>query len=128
MNFNPIKLWEEVRELAKRNEDLRDEFYATDLKVQHICSDTGYKWWVHLKENFEFGEGEMEHNGCELTATQEMWEKMLAGEIKGGRAWVEKKLKIEGDFQDSIEYGGFLKVLKCIQEEDAEENANQKTN
>jgi len=124
MSFKPIKIWEEINKLAERNEDLRDELEIMDLKIQHICSDTGQKWWVHIKKDLEFGSGEMEYD-VKLTATEYWWDEMLARKIKGGRAYLEGNLIIDGKFSDAIEYGGFLGVLAGIQEEDKEENANQ---
>jgi len=123
MSFEPFKIWEDINKLAEISEDLRDELETEEFRVQNIVSDTGYKWWVHIKPNIEYGVGEIGNPQFTLTTTEEWWIKILNKEIKGGQAYGQGHLSIDGNFGYAISYGSFLGVVNIIAEEIAEENA-----
>jgi putative sterol carrier protein len=119
--MNAMEMWQEIKDLCERNEELQEELELLNLRTQQVYLDTGYKFWVILnKDGVQFGEGEIENPDLIFSANEIAFQQMIDKEAKGGELFMSGDLKIDGSLSTAIAYGSFLGLANSIFEEEQE--------
>ncbi|MFX1503594.1 MAG: SCP2 sterol-binding domain-containing protein [Promethearchaeota archaeon] len=102
-----LLLAEALKQLAKENEDIKEEVEDMDtIIVQFEYTDSEFKYWVKVGEGeVEYGEGEADDPTVTMKAAGATWAGMGSGEIDATSAYMSGDLQIEGNLQDAIAYG-----------------------
>lgn len=102
-----LLLAEALKQLAKENEDIKEEVEDMDtIIVQFEYTDFDYKYWVKVGEgSVDYGEGEADEPSVTMRATGATWAGLGTGEIDATSAYMSGDLQIDGNLQDAIAYG-----------------------
>jgi putative sterol carrier protein len=104
-----LLMYEFVKQVAKENEDIKEELEDVDILVQLIVSDADYHYWVKMGDGkVEYGEGDADDPSVTMTATGATWAGLGSGEIDSTSAYMSGDLQIDGNLQDAIAYGEIL--------------------
>ena len=104
-----LLMYEFVKQVAKENEDIKEELEDVDILVQLIVSDADYHYWVKMGDGkVEYGEGDTDDPSVTMTATGATWTGLGSGEIDSTSAYMSGDLQIDGNLQDAIAYGEIL--------------------
>lgn len=108
---NILKLMELMKQITDEDEELKEELGDTDkITGQMIITDKDFKYWLSIGEGiFEYGEGEIDDPSFTMSATWEVMGGIMSGDIDGTTAYMSGDLNIEGDLQDVMGYGEFMR-------------------
>lgn len=109
---NILKTMELMKQASTEIEALKEELEDMDLIIsQFVISEPDFKYWLKAGEGvFDYGEGETDDPSFTMKATWETFSGMLSGEIDGTSAYMSGDLVIEGNLQDVMGYGEFLRI------------------
>ena len=109
---NVLKLMELVKQVAAEDEELKEELEDMDKIVgQMVVTDKDFKWWLSAGEGtFDYGEGEADDPNFTMKADWETLGGLMSGEVDGTNAYMSGDLVIEGNLQDVMGYGEFMRV------------------
>ncbi|MFX0031220.1 MAG: SCP2 sterol-binding domain-containing protein [Candidatus Hodarchaeota archaeon] len=113
---NLLKIYEFVKQLSFENEELKEELEdINEFSAQIIISDPEFKCWVKLGGgNFDYGKGEINNSSYTLSCKQEIMGGMMQGDIDSASAYMAGDITIEGNLQDAMAYGEFLRLAMEI--------------
>ncbi|MHA2391368.1 MAG: SCP2 sterol-binding domain-containing protein [Promethearchaeota archaeon] len=108
---NILKLMELMKQITDEDEELKEELADTDKIVgQMIISDKDFKYWLSIGEGlFDYGEGDVVEPSFTMKATWEVMGGIMSGEIDGTTAYMSGDLIIDGNLQDVMGYGEFMR-------------------
>ena len=109
---NILKLMELLNQVSAEDEELKEELEDMDKIVgQMVITDKDFKYWLSSGEgNFDYGEGETEDPTFTMKANWETMGGMMSGEVDGTAAYMSGDLVIEGNLQDTMAYGEFMRI------------------
>ena len=109
---NILKLMELLKQVSAEDEELKEELEDMDKIVgQMVINDKDFKYWLSSGEgNFDYGEGETEDPTFTMKANWETMGGMMSGEVDGTAAYMSGDLVIEGNLQDTMAYGEFMRI------------------
>jgi len=109
---NILKLMELLKQVSAEDEELKEELEDMDKIVgQMVITDKDFKYWLSSGEGvFDYGEGETEDPTFTMKANWETMGGMMSGEVDGTAAYMSGDLVIEGNLQDTMAYGEFMRI------------------
>jgi len=109
---NILKLMELLKQVSTEDEELKEELEDMDKIVgQMIITDKDFKYWLSSGEGvFDYGEGETKDPTFTMKANWETMGGMMSGEVDGTAAYMSGDLVIEGNLQDTMAYGEFMRI------------------
>lgn len=109
---NILKLMELLKQVSVEDEDLKEELEDMDKIVgQMVITDKDFKYWLSSGEGvFDYGEGETDDPTFTMKANWETMGGMMSGEVDGTAAYMSGDLVIEGNLQDTMAYGEFMRI------------------
>jgi len=109
---NILKLMELLKQVSVEDEELKEELEDMDKIVgQMVITDKDFKYWLSSGEGvFDYGEGETEDPTFTMKANWETMGGMMSGEVDGTAAYMSGDLVIEGNLQDTMAYGEFMRI------------------
>ena len=109
---NILKLMELLKQVSVEDEDLKEELEDMDKIVgQMVITDKDFKYWLSSGEGvFDYGEGETDDPTFTMKANWETMGGMMSGEVEGTAAYMSGDLVIEGNLQDTMAYGEFMRI------------------
>ncbi len=109
---NILKLMELLKQVSAEDEELKEELEDMDKIVgQMVITDKDFKYWLSSGEGvFDYGEGETDDPTFTMKANWETMGGMMSGEVDGTAAYMSGDLVIEGNLQDTMAYGEFMRI------------------
>jgi putative sterol carrier protein len=109
---NILKLMELMKQISEEDEELKEELEDMDKIIgQMIIIDKDFSYWLSSGEGiFDYGEGLTEDPTFTMKANWETMSGMMSGEVDGTTAYMSGDLVIEGNIQDVIGYGEFMRI------------------
>lgn len=109
---NILKLMELLKQVSVEDEELKEELEDMDKIVgQMVITDKDFKYWLSSGEGvFDYGEGETDDPTFTMKANWETMGGMMSGEVDGTAAYMSGDLVIEGNLQDTMAYGEFMRI------------------
>ena len=109
---NILKLMELVKQVAAEDEELKEELEDMNKIVgKMVVTDKDFAWWLSAGEgNFDYSEGEADDPNFTMKANWETLGSIMTGDIDGTSAYMSGDLVIEGNLQDVMAYGEFMRV------------------
>lgn len=109
---NILKLMELMKQISAEDEELKEELEDMDKIVgQMVITDKDFKYWLSSGEGvFDYGEGETSDPSFTMKANWETMGGMMSGEVDGTAAYMSGDLVIEGNLQDVMGYGEFMRI------------------
>jgi len=109
---NILKLMELLKQVSAEDEELKEELEDMDKIVgQMVITDKDFKYWLSSGEGvFDYGEGETDDPTFTMKANWETMGGMMSGEVEGTAAYMSGDLVIEGNLQDTMAYGEFMRI------------------
>ncbi|MBA7662217.1 hypothetical protein ES703_70243 [subsurface metagenome] len=109
---NILKLMELLKQVSAEDEELKEELEDMDKIIgQMVITDKDFKYWLSSGEGvFDYGEGETDDPTFTMKANWETMGGMMSGEVDGTAAYMSGDLVIEGNLQDTMAYGEFMRI------------------
>jgi putative sterol carrier protein len=109
---NLLKIYEFVKQFSAENEELLEELEdINEFQAQIHINEPEFKCWIKLGGGkFDYGKGEIDNPSFTLVCTQKIMGGMMQGDIDSTSAYMAGDLTIEGNLQDSMSYGEFLRL------------------
>jgi len=109
---NILKLMELVKQVAVEDDELKEELEDMDKIIgQMVVTDKDFKWWLSAGGGaFDYNEGESNEPNFIMKANWETLGGIMTGDIDGTSAYMSGDLVIEGNLQDVMGYGEFMRI------------------
>ena len=113
-----LKIFEVFKQLAKEDEDLKEEVEDADLCMQFVVTDKDYKYWIAARDGeISYGEGDGPDVSVTLKAAYAIMSGMLSQEVDATSAYMAGDLVIEGNLQDAMAFGEIAGLAGEIMED-----------
>ena len=106
-----ITMYELYKQIAKENEDLKEELEDMDIVVQQVITDKDVKFWMKAKEGaLEYGKGETDNPSFTFSCTMAVGAGMLYGEVDATSAYMAGDITVEGNLQDAMAFQEIIEL------------------
>lgn len=100
-HFDQIVSWLQQNKLKFKG--MQAEFQVV------LTGDEGGHYWLKVNRGeFGWGEGILEKPGCTVTVNANDFKKLAAGEMSPALAFMQGKVKIQGDISLAMKFGSLL--------------------
>lgn len=105
------KVFEYFVQVAKENDDLKEELEDMDIVVQQVLTDVGKKFWLKAQEGkLSYGEGDVDNPSFTFSCTMEVGSGMLFGEVDATSAYMAGDITVEGNLQDAMAFQEIIEL------------------
>lgn len=116
------KVWEFFCQIAKENDDLKEELEDMDIVVQMVITDKNAKFWLKAKDGkLEWGKGDVDNPSFTFSCTMPVGAGMLFGEVDATSAYMAGDITVEGNLQDAMAFQEIIELAMEAFEDLAED-------